>query len=93
MYLISYDITSNKIRRKVSDELESFGKRVQYSVFEAHITKKQFKTLYARLLSLMEHEEEGNIRIYSLCDSCSRKANIIGTPADNINFEKDVIII
>ena len=34
MYLISYDITKDKVRRKVDKELENYGRRVQFSVFE-----------------------------------------------------------
>ena len=34
MYIVSYDITSNKLRRKIAKELENYGVRVQYSVFE-----------------------------------------------------------
>ena len=34
-YLITYDIEDDKKRKKISDELEAFGYRVNYSVFES----------------------------------------------------------
>ena len=37
MYVISYDISENKIRNKVAKILEGYGKRIQYSVFECDI--------------------------------------------------------
>ena len=32
-YLVSYDITSNKLRRKIEKALKNFGQRMQKSVF------------------------------------------------------------
>ena len=48
-YLVSYDITSDKRRRKVVKILEGYGFRVQYSVFECELSSKQFKELSKRL--------------------------------------------
>ena len=46
MYVISYDIVSDKLRNKVAKILLDYGKRVQYSVFECYISQKQFEELY-----------------------------------------------
>jgi len=37
--LSGYDIPSDKRRKKVSDLLEGYGQRVQYSVFECVLTQ------------------------------------------------------
>lgn len=79
MYVISYDISNDKLRGKVAKKLEGYGRRIQYSVFECEIKKKAFRKLYAELLTLMTgQEEEGSIRVYTLCESCRQKAATIG---------------
>ena len=78
MYVVSYDISGDKLRTKVAAELENFGKRVQYSVFECRLDRKRFTVLYQRLCTLMTGCEDGNIKIYRLCQQCENKIRIIG---------------
>lgn len=78
MYLISYDMSNDRLRNKVAKELSNYGKRVQYSVFECPISQKQLDKLYQELAKLMAGEEEGSIRIYSICANCMDKLSIIG---------------
>ena len=49
MNLIAYDITDKKRLRKLSKLLESYGLRVQYSVFEADISKKELRLLISQI--------------------------------------------
>lgn len=44
-YIISYDIPDDGRRNKLAKVLKGFGTRVQYSVFEAHRNKTEFKEL------------------------------------------------
>lgn len=48
-YVVVYDISSDKQRKKVSDLLEGYGLRVQYSVFEC-VFKPSGPTAYAKEL-------------------------------------------
>ena len=41
MYLVSYDIESDRLRKKISDTLENYGIRIQYSVFECEISEQR----------------------------------------------------
>ncbi len=93
MYLISYDITKDKVRRKVAKELENYGRRVQFSVFECDITKAQYAKLYGKLLKLMKKEEEGNIRFYSLCANCLAKTEVIGNKSAAMLQEEENLIV
>lgn len=77
LYIISYDIPDDRRRTKVAKLLLGFGHRVQYSVFECYLNKKQILLLRTRLLALAK-EEEDNIRIYDLCDGCERRVESIG---------------
>jgi len=78
MYLVSYDISDNRLRSKIAKTLEGYGRRVQYSVFECRLSRKQYEAMYRKLLELMDREEEGSIRIYCLCTSCDQRTHVIG---------------
>lgn len=45
MYLVSYDITSDRRRRRIANLLENYGKRIQYSVFECYLDEKRYQKL------------------------------------------------
>ena len=91
-YVISYDISSNKIRNKVASELTNYGKRVQYSVFECTLTTEKFRVLYQKLLSLCCGEESDSIRIYLLCESCTKKIRTIGVKDEDVSSESVIIV-
>ena len=94
MYLISYDIEKDRIRNKIAKELENYGTRVQYSVFECRITEKLYKELYAKLIDLMKDEKTGNIRIYNICAKCTGRITTIGVKEEPYTFEiEDFFII
>lgn len=63
-YLVSYDIQCNRIRRRVSKALEMLGQRVQYSVFELHVTQNQLTQLFKQLSALLEKGD--SLRCYYL---------------------------
>lgn len=94
-YVVSYDIVSDRLRSKIAKELENFGKRIQYSVFECELTEKQFQKMYARLAALMlEVEgEDGSIRIYPLCANCCQKIQTIGTEPTGLSKNREPVIV
>ncbi len=74
-YLITYDIENNKNRKKLSDLLETYGVRVNYSVFECELNKTKLN----KLLRQIEEEKllDKNIdslRYYHLCKNCIPKS-------------------
>lgn len=93
MYLVSYDITSDRLRNKVAKTLEGFGRRVQYSVFECEITEKRYEELYEKLLKLTAGMEEGSIRFYYICKNCERKKRIIGVPEEADKFLREEVMV
>lgn len=60
--VISYDVRCDKRRRKVAKMLEGHGTRVQYSVFEAWLQRKQIGELRLKLMRLITVED--SIRFY-----------------------------
>jgi CRISPR-associated protein Cas2 len=65
LYVIAYDIPSNKRRKKVSDLLEGYGRRVQYSVFECILSAEQYAELQRRMRPRLNLEED-SVRFYPL---------------------------
>ena len=64
-YLIAYDIHCNRRRQKVSELLEGYGSRVQYSIFECVLTKTKYNELKRRLHPHINSQED-SLRFYPL---------------------------
>jgi CRISPR-associated protein Cas2 len=75
--VISYDIEDDKKRYKVSQILENYGTRVQYSVFECIINEQQLKEIKEKTKNIIDKEKD-SIRIYIICENCLKKIDIIG---------------
>ncbi len=75
--IVCYDITDDKRRNKVANILEDYGERVQYSVFECYLDKKNFEIMKKRVLSEMNIESD-KVSFYFLCNNCSKKREYIG---------------
>ncbi len=65
LYVVTYDIPCDKRRKKVSDLLEGYGQRVQYSVFECVLASDKYDELRSRLKKRIKLEED-NVRFYPL---------------------------
>lgn len=93
MYVISYDLSNNRLRNKVAKELENYGRRVQYSVFECRISKAQMRELYGKLLPIIQKEPEGSIRIYLLCAGCEKQIQTLGMKNQGMTEEEEELFI
>jgi len=77
-YVISFDISDDKIRYRVVKALKGYGIRVQKSVFEcAGMTEKQFLKLKDRLEGLID-ETTDSVRYYRLCKNCLGEVELSG---------------
>ena len=72
-YLIAYDIEDDKKRKKISDELEAFGYRVNYSVFECELNPTKLKRLREKLEELVDKKYD-SLRFYHICENCLPKS-------------------
>jgi CRISPR-associated protein Cas2 len=77
--VVTYDITKNKVRRKVFRILESYGAWKQYSVFELEISDVQHIQMREKIRSVIE--EQDRVRFYELCERCVKKVAEIGEPS------------
>lgn len=64
--VVSYDVAGSKARRRVASELENFGVRIQYSIFECHLDDKRLEDLEGRLSELIDWETD-RVAYYRLC--------------------------
>lgn len=68
--LVAYDVNTEtkegrRRLRKVATVCKDFGQRVQYSVFECKVSEAQYESLKARLLGVMNQDED-SLRLYRL---------------------------
>lgn len=75
-YLIAYDLPAQNRRHRLAKTLENWGKRVQYSVFEALLTPAQLQTVCQQISQVIS--EADHVRIYALCGTCLHKTIIWG---------------
>jgi CRISPR-associated protein Cas2 len=56
LIVVSYDVANDRRRTRLAKELENFGRRVQYSVFECLLDGEQLERLLTRVLRRIERE-------------------------------------
>ena len=78
MWLVAYDICDPKRLRRVATILEGFGTRVQYSVFECHLTESERMRLRSLLKDVIDHSED-QVLFINLGPSASRANRDIHT--------------
>ena len=76
-YVISYDIPDDRRRNQLANALKGFGTRVQYSVFEAHLSRAQYEEL-KRAVSRIINPSEDSVRYYRLCGACAERIEVPG---------------
>ena len=73
-YLITYDIARDKKRKKLSDLLETYGVRVNYSVFECELNQTKLKKLIKQINDEdLVDKKLDSIRFYRICENCVPK--------------------
>ena len=77
IYIVAYDIANNRRRLKVAKILESWGYRIQESVFQLRLDADSLARV-RHLLSATITDAEDVIHIYPICASCAGRADILG---------------
>jgi len=83
LYVVTYDVHAHRLRRKVAQVLQHYGRRVQFSVFECHLSAGEARDVRRQLARLRPRKKDAlfSVRFYRLCQSCQAKTEIIGTGA------------
>ncbi|MBF0145673.1 MAG: CRISPR-associated endonuclease Cas2 [Magnetococcales bacterium] len=80
-YVICYDVTENKRRRKLSECLDNFGDRVQESVFEAVLEDALYQEMVAEVTKRIKMDEDQH-HIHPLCEKCAAKSQRLGVRSE-----------
>ncbi len=85
MIYVIYDISNDKIRKKISDKCLSYGLlRIQKSVFAGSLNKNRIDELRVFCENIIE--ENDKVYIIEVCEKCFGKLICIGE-----DFDKDLV--
>ncbi|WNZ23853.1 MAG: CRISPR-associated endonuclease Cas2 [Leptolyngbya sp. IPPAS B-1204] len=79
LYIVTYDIPCHRRRRRVSNLLEGYGRRVQYSVFECVLPSRKYDELRSRLRARINIKED-SVRFYPLSGHTLGQVEVWGEP-------------
>lgn len=89
--LILYDIAHPKRLNKVAKVILDYGERVQYSIFEAEVGKRQFKKMKERILKIIDEEKDG-VKFFILCERCKFDVEFLGRK-ESRKVEVDFVVV
>lgn len=88
--LITYDISSDKLRVKVAKVLEDYGlERLQYSVFLGSLTRNMLGNVILELKELVKGKE-ADVRVFFICNHVANNQEIVAIKPGTLG-EKEVI--
>lgn len=95
LILVTYDVSTDtaagrKRLRRVAKVCQSFGQRVQKSVFECQVELMQCEELERRLLAEIDDKED-NLRLYRLTEPVERHVKEYGK-FRAVDFEAPLVI-
>ena len=83
LFVVAYDIGSDKRRNQLVSLLENYGHRAQYSIFECDLDQKRFEMLLAELRRFNADDEQ--IRVYAVCQGCVNQSLVLNGPEFAVN--------
>ena len=89
MYLVLYDIESDKLRARFSKYLEKYGRRLQYSVFEIMNSPRVLNNIKTDIENIFEKRfgQGDSVLVFSVPDTAC-----VGRFGYPVNEETDLIL-
>lgn len=86
-YVITFDITGDRIRSRIVKILSEYSYRVQKSVFEGIISKESLAELTQKVEKVIDKKTD-SVRIYPLCAKCEQEVSIkgIGKKVEQVEY-------
>lgn len=78
LVLVIYDIPDDQRRLKLSNFLEGYGRRVQYSVFECFLSLDEMRLLYQKVRKRVSTTED-NVRFYWISEEAVSRVLTLGS--------------
>jgi CRISPR-associated protein Cas2 len=79
-YVVCYDVPDDGRRTRLARVLDGYGRRVQYSVYEAVLDRVLFDNLLGRIVSVIDAGTD-RVAIYPVCAACAGRRLALGTAA------------
>lgn len=76
-FVVCYDISSDRVRTRLADDLKDFGARRQGSVFEVTVTAERYERLLVLLSSVVLGEND-SIAVYPVHDDAAKDIVYLG---------------
>lgn len=70
LWMVAYDVSDNRRRHHLEQALQALGERVQYSVFECHLTLCEARFHLGRLAAGLNPQTD-SLRAYPFCVWCA----------------------
>lgn len=77
MYVVTYDISEDRVRSRAAALLGSYGDRVQKSVFSCHLDSDQFAYVVSKLSELIDPHTDA-VHLFRQCAPCDEALRFIG---------------
>ncbi|MBF0106831.1 MAG: CRISPR-associated endonuclease Cas2 [Deltaproteobacteria bacterium] len=90
--LVFYDIADPRRLSRVAKLLQDYGNRVQYSVFELHVTMQKLRALHEQANKIIDDTED-SVRYYFLCDPDWQKREFYGQAFSDDDWSKTFVVV
>lgn len=77
LFVISYDISNDRRRKRISDKLLDYGRRIQYSVFECLVEPEKIDLIISKLMPEMDLDED-SVRVYRITANTDKNVLVLG---------------
>jgi len=88
--VVTYDIQDDRRRARVAKQMENYGTRVQFSVFDCLLDERRLLEMRLALSGLIDPTAD-SVRLYRLCARCRGQLDVLG--AGRIVEDRRVIIL
>jgi CRISPR-associated protein Cas2 len=78
--VMAYDTPSDRRRYRLAKCLNDYGRRIQYSVFEAMLSRLLFDRMVEEARALIDPRAD-RVHVYPLCAACAARAVYLGPSA------------
>lgn len=78
LYVVTYDVPDDTVRRRLATLLGRYGSRVQRSVFECELDRRLLADVLDQVGQELPDDSDGSVRFYRICGRCEEHALGVG---------------
>ena len=92
-YVIAFDVSNDRRRRKLTKILLNYSYRVQFSVFEMHLKDSSVKDKMEKEIAAIVSPDEDSVIIYEFGSDAWNKKTTIGSVKNERKLCEDLYIM